>query len=138
MAGREASGRRPDHYAVLGVEPSSSAGQITSAYRRLVRALHPDANPDGPAADRRFADVVAAYGTLHDPALRAAYDAQIGVSGPKRAPSHGGRVGVDPLLWAGPTRVDPPSDGPSTGGPSTPWPHLPDLLWKWSSGWSAW
>ncbi|MGW7055453.1 J domain-containing protein [Streptomyces sp. NPDC054888] len=80
MAGLGPSGRRHDHYAVLGVEPTASAGQITSAYRRLVRALHPDAHPGRPAADSRFADVVAAYGILRDPVLRAAYDSRLGRS----------------------------------------------------------
>lgn len=149
MAGWEASGRQLDHYAVLGVEPTASAGQITSAYRRLVRELHPDTSPDEPAADGRFADVVAAYGTLHDPDLRAAYDSRLGVNGSKRPPGHHARshhAGVSvrvtqaphpadrhgPLLWAAPTRVDAPYDRPGT-----PQPRLPtgwDLLLKWITG----
>ncbi|GGX09821.1 J domain-containing protein [Streptomyces chryseus] len=74
MAGLDPSGRAPGPYAVLGVEPTASAGQITSAYRGLVRALHPDAGPADSEAGERFRDVVAAYTTLHDPVLRAAYD----------------------------------------------------------------
>ncbi|QIP88822.1 J domain-containing protein [Streptomyces sp. Tu 2975] len=31
-----------DHYTVLGVEPSATSRQITTAYRRQIRALHPD------------------------------------------------------------------------------------------------
>ncbi|WP_223167991.1 J domain-containing protein [Nonomuraea sp. SYSU D8015] len=70
-------GERPrrDHYTVLGVEPSASPAQITSAYRRLLRVLHPDARPAEPAAHERFAEVLDAYATLRDPARRAAYDA---------------------------------------------------------------
>jgi curved DNA-binding protein CbpA len=65
-----------DHYTVLGVEPSASARQITSAYRRLVRTLHPDSHPRQPSARERFAEVVDAYATLHDPVRRAAHDAE--------------------------------------------------------------
>ncbi|TQE33263.1 J domain-containing protein [Streptomyces ipomoeae] len=70
-------GQRPqrDHYTVLGVPRSASARQITSAYRRLVRSLHPDARPEDPAAAEDLADVLAAYDTLRDPGRRAAYDA---------------------------------------------------------------
>lgn len=62
-----------DHYAVLGVQPSASAQEITGAYRRRVRALHPDTG--GPAAPEGLADVLTAYDTLRDPRRRAAYDA---------------------------------------------------------------
>jgi curved DNA-binding protein CbpA len=65
-----------DHYTVLGVEPSASARQITSAYRRLVCTLHPDSHPRQPSARERFAEVIDAYATLHDPARRAAHDAE--------------------------------------------------------------
>ncbi|MGI5193432.1 J domain-containing protein [Streptomyces sp. CA-288835] len=70
-------GQRPrrDHYAVLDVPRDASAGEITSAYRRLVRLLHPDARPADPAAADRLADVLAAYDTLGDAGRRAAYDA---------------------------------------------------------------
>lgn len=65
-----------DHYTVLGVEPSASTTQITSAYRRLTRALHPDARPAEPASRERFVEVIEAYAVLRDPARRAAYDAE--------------------------------------------------------------
>jgi curved DNA-binding protein CbpA len=73
---RDANWPRRDHYTVLVVEPSASARQITSAYRRLVRALHPDAHPARPAAQEQFAEVLEAYAALHDPARRAAYDVE--------------------------------------------------------------
>ncbi|GAA2944083.1 hypothetical protein GCM10010446_31710 [Streptomyces enissocaesilis] len=64
-AGRKASGGQRDHCAALGVEPAASAGQLTSAYRRPVRALLPDASPGTapgpgePAVGGRLADAVA-------------------------------------------------------------------------------
>ncbi|MEV4019920.1 J domain-containing protein [Nonomuraea angiospora] len=69
---------RRNPYGVLGVESSASAEQITSAYRRLVRVLHPDVRPAGPAERERFAEVIDAYAVLRDPARRAAYDATRG------------------------------------------------------------
>jgi curved DNA-binding protein CbpA len=65
-ARRDAKCPPRDHYLALGVEPSASSGQITSAYRRLVRMLHPDANPAWPTAWDRFAEAVA-YATLRNP-----------------------------------------------------------------------
>ncbi|MDD9380394.1 J domain-containing protein [Streptomyces sp. ZAF1911] len=73
------SGSRPsrDHYTVLGLRAEASPEQITSAYRTLIRALHPDARPSGrPPADAELAEVIDAYQTLHDPLLRSAYDAE--------------------------------------------------------------
>ncbi|MFJ8856366.1 J domain-containing protein [Streptomyces sp. NPDC102437] len=67
---------RRDHYAVLGVAPTASARQVTSAYRTLVRLLHPDTRPAAPGSAERLGAVVAAYEVLHDPDLRAAYDAE--------------------------------------------------------------
>ncbi|MFI0214195.1 J domain-containing protein [Streptomyces lydicus] len=67
----------PEHdpYAVLGVPPSASAREITVAYRRLVRTLHPDTGAGRPAARHGLDEVLAAYRTLHDPRRRAAHDA---------------------------------------------------------------
>ncbi|WP_066944388.1 J domain-containing protein [Microtetraspora fusca] len=67
-----------DHYATLGVPPDASRQQIASAYRRLVRTLHPDTGTEGPEAGQRFTEVVAAYAVLRDSKRRAAYDAERG------------------------------------------------------------
>jgi len=45
---------------VLGIPADSSRETVTSAYRRLARATHPDVSPDPDAAER-FATVAAAY-----------------------------------------------------------------------------
>lgn len=65
--------RRTDLYEVLGVEPSATAQVITSAFRARVRELRPDTRVDAAIAER-FGEVRAAYETLRDPVLRAAYD----------------------------------------------------------------
>ena len=61
-----------DLYAVLGVAPDASQDQIGHAYRRLLRAHHPDIHPDFDSA--ALAAAVAAATILRDPARRAAYD----------------------------------------------------------------
>jgi curved DNA-binding protein CbpA len=63
----------PDPYAVLGVPPDATPAQITTAFRRLARALHPDTSA-GPSGPPGLDDVLAAYQTLHDPARRTAHD----------------------------------------------------------------
>lgn len=64
-----------DYYAVLGVSEDASAKEIKKAYRALARELHPDRNPDDPAAEARFKEVQQANAVLGDAAKRKAYDA---------------------------------------------------------------
>lgn len=61
-----------DYYAILGVSPEASPGEIRRAYRRRVRQVHPDA--DSAADGSCFAEVQEAREVLGDPARRAAYD----------------------------------------------------------------
>jgi len=64
-----------DHYKVLGVDRKATEAQIKSAFRRLVKQVHPDKNPkDKEEASRRFRAIVAAYETLMDDRKRAFYD----------------------------------------------------------------
>ncbi len=63
-----------DYYSVLGIGPEASAKEITRAYRKLARELHPDKNPGDTAAEERFKAVSAAYDVLGDEARRAEYD----------------------------------------------------------------
>lgn len=70
-----------DYYKVLGVPETATDKEITRAYRKLARQLHPDANPDNPQAEERFKEVSAAYDVLGDVEKRKEYD-EIGRLGP--------------------------------------------------------
>ena len=63
-----------DYYEVLGVPETASAKEITRAYRRLARELHPDTRSDAGSGDDRFKAVAAAYQVLGDEARRREYD----------------------------------------------------------------
>jgi DnaJ-class molecular chaperone len=64
-----------DYYEVLGVPKSAPEKDIKSAYRKLARKWHPDANPDSAkAAEERFKEISEAYEVLGDPDKRRKYD----------------------------------------------------------------
>ena len=65
-----------DHYATLGVKASATDAEIKRAYRRRMRAVHPDANVDDPEATRKAAALNLAFETIGDAEKRRAYDAQ--------------------------------------------------------------
>jgi molecular chaperone DnaJ len=77
-----------DYYKVLGVPETASAKEITKAYRKLARELHPDRNPGDAAAEERFKEVSAAYEVLGDETKRAEYDEvrRLGPIGGARGP----------------------------------------------------
>jgi DnaJ-class molecular chaperone len=64
-----------DPYEVLGVGKNADAAAIKSAYRRLAKKLHPDANKSDPKTAQRFAELNSAYEILGEEKKRKAYDA---------------------------------------------------------------
>jgi DnaJ-class molecular chaperone len=63
-----------DPYDILGVSRSASAADIKSAYRKLAKKLHPDANKQDPKAASHFAELNAAYEIVGDEDKRKAFD----------------------------------------------------------------
>ena len=61
-------------YEVLGVPRAADAAAIKSAFRRLAKKLHPDANKSDPKAAARFAELNSAYEILGDVDKRKAFD----------------------------------------------------------------
>jgi molecular chaperone DnaJ len=81
-----------DYYKELGVAETASAKEITKAYRKLARELHPDKNPGKPEAEERFKAVSAAYDVLGDETKRAEYD-EVRRLGPMGGGGRGGPGG---------------------------------------------
>ena len=63
-----------DPYSVIGVAKTAKAEDITKAYRKLAKKLHPDLNPGDKAAEAKFKKITAAYDILGDEEKRARYD----------------------------------------------------------------
>jgi DnaJ-class molecular chaperone len=63
-----------DPYDILGVSKGASEAEVKSAYRRLAKKLHPDANKHDPKAASRFAELNAAYEIVGDDEKRKAFD----------------------------------------------------------------
>ena len=63
-----------DPYDVLGVQKDASGAAVKSAFRKLAKKLHPDANKHDPKAASRFAELNAAYEILGDDKKRKAFD----------------------------------------------------------------
>lgn len=139
-----------DPYQALGLGADASTAEISRAYRRLARALHPDSQPGDAAAADQFRAVSDAYELLSDPARRTDWDRRHPrpASSPRRAPGRSassqgsGRPQIWPLspaaanhphphpaLWAGPVHVEPPPGAAGTAGPAPPEPGYGDLAW---------
>lgn len=83
-----------DYYKVLGVPQKATQKEITSAYRKLARENHPDANPGDAKAEERFKEVSAAYQVVGDAEKRKEYD-EIRRLGPMAGAMGGGPGGFN-------------------------------------------
>lgn len=96
-----------DPYETLGVARGAKAAEIKSAFRRLAKKLHPDANKQDPKAAAKFAELNAAYEILGDDKKRKAFDrGEIDAEGKPRfqgfAGAEGGgfgREGFENFTW---------------------------------------
>ena len=121
-----------DYYQVLGVAADASQKDITKAYRKLARELHPDKNPGNAGAEERFKEVSAAYDVLGDEAKRAEYD-EVRRLGPVGAgtPASGSRVTANtstrPTPASGATRRLPVPPGSTLKTPAGTGASLPAM-----------
>jgi len=63
-----------DYYEVLGVDKTADDAAIKSAYRKLAKKYHPDANPGDAEAEAKFKEASEAYAVLSDADKRRQYD----------------------------------------------------------------
>ncbi len=102
-------------YALLGVAKNATPEDISKAFRKLAKELHPDLNPGNKASAERFQKVSAAYELLSDVEKRAKFDrGEIDASGePRRGynPYGGAPFGARGGRPTG-------GQGPGAGGPA--------------------
>ena len=63
-----------DCYDVLGIKKNATDKEIKSAYRKLAKKYHPDANPGDKRAEEKFKELSEAYDILKNPEKRKLYD----------------------------------------------------------------
>src|ERR1700686_5050469 len=94
-----------DPYEVLGVPRGASAAAIKSAYRKLAKKHHPDANKNDPKSAARFSELNSANEIIGDEDKRKQFDrGEIDAEGKPRFQGFpgGGFPGGDPRTRGGP------------------------------------
>ncbi len=69
-----------NYYDILGVSRNANTEEITAAFKRLVRDLHPDrfkTEEEKKEAERKFKEITRAFNVLKDPQKRKEYDKQL-------------------------------------------------------------
>ena len=61
-------------YDLLGARENDDADALKKAFRKAIKANHPDLHPGDPDAVERFREIIAAYARLRDAKDRATYD----------------------------------------------------------------
>ena len=75
--------QKRDYYEVLGVNKNATDEELKTAFRKLAKKYHPDANLDNKEeAEKNFKEVNEAYEVLSDKQKRQMYD-QFGFNGPQ-------------------------------------------------------
>src|SRR4051812_37256937 len=120
-----------DPYEVLGVSKTASPEAVKSAFRKLAKKLHPDANKNDDKAAGRFAELNAAYEIVGDEDKRKAFDrGEIDAEGKPRFQGFEGFGGGHPgarggpgqgahfetFTWGGPGGARRSGGGPGGGG----------------------
>jgi curved DNA-binding protein CbpA len=65
------------YYDILGVPPEADQDEVKSAFRKVVKAVHPDLNSGDQFAEQRSKQINRAYEILKDPKRRERYDSQL-------------------------------------------------------------
>jgi DnaJ-class molecular chaperone len=91
-----------DPYEILGVQKNATPAAIKSAFRRLAKKLHPDANKTDKTAATKFSELNAAYEIVGDEAKRKAFDSgEIDAEGKPRFQGFAGGSGRPRGPWGG-------------------------------------